>query len=653
MTKKKMGKIVKKSLRLETLEPRLALSGLSPLTYPTDPTLTPALVEQLLNRASAADKNQTAIIAVVDRGGDILGVRVESGVVFSGATPAAQLAEEVFAIDGAVAEARTGALFSSNFPNGSPLSSRAIQFISQTTITQREVDSNPDIGGPASTTYGPGLVGPIGLGGLFPPGIVDTPVPDLFEIEGTNRDTTGGPYSSAGPFLPSPGRFNTPTYETGFNPMYSYGQVSGLLTSAQPRGIGTLPGGVPVYENNDCIGGIGVFFPGPNGYASFEQNNQPGTNQTQVQRQNAPLCDEAEWMAFAAVGGSAAAGAPVGAINNAPALPGTFNIPFLPGGISLGGITVDDFGENGNYFGPLAVKAEGAKVKPGGAINGTDMQVTPGGALQVAGQEVPYGMLVAPRVSPDGSSPLTVAQITTILTQGVTEANLDRSQIRLPLGSTPSMVLCVTDQDGNILGLYRMPDATVFSIDVAVAKARNTAYYDGPTLQPVDQLSPSIPVGTAFTNRTFRFLAEPRYPEGVGSTPGPWSVLNDKGINPATAEDSGAPLPASVYMSNTASELAYAAFLPATNFREAVTAANKNNMNGVVFFPGSAGLYKNGTKTLVGGFGASGDGVDEDDVTTFSAVVGFDPLGADRVDSYFYKGVRLPYQEFDLNPRNK
>ena len=30
----------------------------------------------------------------------------------------------------------------------------------------------------------------------------------------------------------------------------------------------------------------------------------------------------------------------------------------------------------------------------------------------------------------------------------------------------------IRDTDGNVLGLFRMPDATVFSIDVAVAKAR-------------------------------------------------------------------------------------------------------------------------------------------------------------------------------------
>jgi uncharacterized protein GlcG (DUF336 family) len=593
--------------------------------YLSDPLLSGGQVTQLLDRAAAAANTQAEIIAVVDRNGDILGVSVGKGVVFSGT------AEEVFAIDGAVAEARTAALFSSDFPDGSPLSSRAIQFISQSTITQREVDSSPESANP--TTEGPGYVAPIGVGGLFPPGVNNTSSADLFGIEGTNRDT-----------LMDPGRFNTPTYVTGFNALVSYGQASGLLPSAQPRGLGTLPGGVPIYENSACVGGIGVFFPGPNGYASYEQNNLPGTNQTQVQRENSPLCQEAEWMAFAAVGGSSGAGVAVGAINGVLALPGSFNIPFLPGGVSLGGITVDDFGANGNYFGPLAVKQEGARVSPGG----TAANATP--ALVGAAQAVPYGWLVPPRVSPDGSSSLSVANVTTIIDQGITEANLDRSQIRLPLGSTPSMVFCVTDQDGNILGLYSMPNETVFSLGVAVAKARNTAYYDGPSLQPSDQLA-GIPVGTAFTNRTFRYLAEPKYPEGVGNTPGPWSALNDPGINPATAEDSGAALPASVYMQNSTSELAYAAFDANSNFREVTTAANAKNQNGVVFFPGSAGVYLGGE--LVAGFGASGDGVDEDDVATYSAVAGFDPLSSKRVDEFFYRGVRLPYQEFDLNPRNK
>ena len=52
------------------------------------------------------------------------------------------------------------------------------------------------------------------------------------------------------------------------------------------------------------------------------------------------------------------------------------------------------------------------------------------------------------------------------------------------------MVFAVSDKQGNILGLYRMPDATYFSIDVAVAKARNVAYYANPSqLQPIDEVS--------------------------------------------------------------------------------------------------------------------------------------------------------------------
>ncbi|HBI46872.1 MAG TPA: hypothetical protein DDY78_29070, partial [Planctomycetales bacterium] len=68
---------------------------------------------------------------------------------------------------------------------------------------------------------------------------------------------------------------------------------------------------------------------------------------------------------------------------------------------------------------------------------------------------------------------------------------------------------------GAILGLFRMPDATIFSIDVAVAKARNEAYYNDATqLQPIDQV-PGVAPGVAFTNRTYRYLAEPRFPEGI------------------------------------------------------------------------------------------------------------------------------------------
>src|SRR5207249_714654 len=146
-------------------------------------TITAAEVGTLLQRAAAASASTDAIIAIVDRNGRILGVRVESGV---DPAIAASTANLVFAVDGAVSLARTGAFFGNN---QAPLTSRTVQFISQSTITQREVESNPSITDPNSTLRGPGFVAPVGLGGHFPPNIANTPPADLFGIEHTNRDS--------------------------------------------------------------------------------------------------------------------------------------------------------------------------------------------------------------------------------------------------------------------------------------------------------------------------------------------------------------------------------------------------------------------------------------------------------------------------------
>src|SRR5205807_3410956 len=137
-----------------------------------------------LQRAAGASASNDGIIAIVDRGGRILGVRMEGGVAPNLPNDPTLL---TFAVDGAVAEARTGAFFGND---QAPLTSRTIRFISQTTIQQREVDSNPNIADPNSTTRGPGFVAPIGIGGHFPPGVAFTPQVDLFAIEHTNRDSS-------------------------------------------------------------------------------------------------------------------------------------------------------------------------------------------------------------------------------------------------------------------------------------------------------------------------------------------------------------------------------------------------------------------------------------------------------------------------------
>lgn len=591
---------------------------------PFDPptTISAAEVEQLLKRASAATASKDAIIAIVDREGNILGVRIEDGVApeITGNT-----VNKVFAIDGAVALARTGAFFANN---QAPLTSRTVQFISQTTITQREVDSNPsvDIGDPNSTINGPGFVAPVGIAGHFPPNVPFTPQVDLFAIEHTNRDTTSDDTLTGQ-------RFNA-VFNPGkaVPPPDSYGFVSGTEPAARPRGIATLPGGIPLFKNGVVVGGIGVFFPGATGYASEENSSLSTTF-------NPALADrslEAEYIGFAAEGGSSFFNIRIGALGGVPPLPG---FDLSGGRIDLVGITLDLFGAGGQQ-GPIFLAQYGATLG-NGIVNGTDQIVDTGGDTLLPGKPVPSGWLVGPKVSTVDN--ISKADVARIIFQGIAQANATRAAIRLPLGSRTRMVFAVADSTGNILGLFRMPDATYFSIDVAVAKARNVAYYaNAAKLQAADRL-PGVNPGVAFTNRTFRYLALPRFPEGIdGMPPGPFSILNDGGVDPLTGLQVGPPLPVNAFKSVQG----FDAFHPGTNFRDPF---NKKFQNGIVFFPGSAPLYKNGK--LIGGFGVSGDGVDQDDVVTFFGTSGFGvPTSITRADQLIFAGVRLPYQKFNRNP---
>ncbi len=638
---------------LEMLEdrrtPALIAGDVAPLLpvggIPAGPgtNITADEVNTLLQRAAAATQRDDAIVAILDRGGNLLGVRVEGNV-----DPAIRgdPAKLTFAIDGAMAEARTAAFFANNT---APLTSRTIRFISQTTITQREVESNPSIPDPNSTVRGPGFVAPIGLGGHFPPNIPFTPQVDLFSIEGTNRDTLT---AADGTPLPFGTRFNVnplfiPAGKT-LTPPLSYGAITGLQPNAQPRGIGTLPGGVPIFKNGTLVGGIGVFFPGKTGFAD-EENSSLNVN---FDPTKPDLALQAEFIAFAATGGSSGAGYRVGALGGVAA-PAGFDIPF--GRIDLVGVTLDTIGPGGLQGPENLVNASQSFGVGLGDPNsgGPNQRVTPAANPPnntLDGMTAPDGWLVTPHAGVG----ISATEVQQIINQGINAANTTRAQIRLPLGERTRMVFAVADSTGAILGLFRMQDATVFSIQVAVAKARNVAYYDDPAqIVTVDQVATGppgpatlLPPGTSLTNRTFRYLALPFFPEGIdGKPPGPFSILNDPGTDPRTGLNTGAPLPASAFTSILGRD----AFNPNTNFHDPNNLANQS---GIVFFPGSSGVYKNvnGQQQIVGGFGVSGDGVDEDDVVTSFGINGFASPANIRADQAFVKGVRLPYQKFDRNP---
>ena len=665
----------------------------APDPFVNDEVISELDVETLLQRASMATASNDAIIAIVDRSGRILGVRTESDVV---SMYAGRDADLVFAIDGAVAKARTAAFFSNE---EAPLTSRTIRFISQSTITQREVESNPNILDPNSTVRGPGFVAPIGTGAHFPPVVANTPPVDLFAIEHQSRDSAN--YAGFDGVKGTADDTNNLTWRFDANPAFipadaktflktfpeSYGFQSGRVPNAQGRGIATLPGGMPLYKARPdgkslaLVGGIGVFFPGPDGFASYEQSFVPASQrgtagpQSNSDRLNAPKVLEAEFIAYFAAGGTVVGPlfAKVDAFEGAAPSRGLYGAP--SGRIDLVGITLEIFGptptrENAVRGTERLFQVGRANQGGHGSNSGINQPLTKdpmgnpiGSVTKLSGYSVPEGWLIEAHDSTVDPQ-FTKAEVERIINNGIAEANLTRAAIRLDVtngfrpGARTKMVLAVSDSSGEVLGLYRMHDATIFSVDVAVAKSRNTAYYAGDSLVDVDRIdqdnngTSDVPSGTALTNRTFRFLALPRYPSGSpeGTPAGDFSILSMPGINPLTGENTGAALPASVYASTSATVLSFDSFNASRNFRDP---RNIKRQNGIVFFPGSSALYDDvsGTKKLVGGLGISGDGVDQDDVVTVGAQQGFEAPDALRADQYLVAGVRLPYQNFNRNPR--
>ena len=311
------------------------------------------------------------------------------------------------------------------------------------------------------------------------------------------------------------------------------------------------PGGIPLFKNGHAVGGIGV------------------------------VSASSSVSEFAAFSGASQSGL----------LPTAAQLP-PPGVVIIGGISLPFVNQT---------------TIPSGVSAGTS-----GGAYlvgPVGGSLPPEGDLVGPN---GGTGGLSQANVTTIISQAVATADLTRAVIRLPTGSRTHMTIAVADLDGTILGLHRMPDATVFSIDVAVAKARNVIYFSGAGAADLS----GVPASTAVTNRTIGFAAQPFFPPGIdGSNPGPFFNLYTQDLaNPCTQGSQP------------------------TNAHQ----------NGIVFFPGSLPLYKNGV--LVGGLGVSGDGVDQDDYVTNAGAQGFEAPTNIRADQVIIDTVRLPYLKFPRNP---
>ncbi len=393
----------------------------------------------------------------------------------------------------------------------------------------------------------------------FPPGVMNTENAALYGIENTNRGCNLAASLSA----------TVPPATTigGATPGYGITTGKADLDDTQPAAVN--PGGVPVFKNGQEVGGIGVALADTN---------------------------VSEYVAFTAAGMVAMGGPNVGTDGvGFPAFPS-------PGVVTIAGITL-----------PFVNQTTAPSGVTPGTFSGANFTIGPVASPGAA----PEGNLIPTTNGPLGG--LTSADVMQIINNAVATANETRAQIRLPLGSRAKMVIAVSDLDGTLIALFRMMDSTVFSIDVAATKARNVIYFSGATRQAADLNQ--VPMGTAVTNRTIGFGAQPFFPSGIdGSSPGPFFNLYTMDVAHACTQ--GLQVPSSAWP--------------------------MANQSGIVFFPGSEPLYKNGV--LVGGLGVSGDGVDQDDFVTAGGAAGFEPAASIRADQILIDGVRLPYMKFPRNP---
>jgi uncharacterized protein GlcG (DUF336 family) len=528
-------------------------------------------VQTIINHAvtRAVRISPNSVIAVVDREGYVLGVWVVRG----GAATAGEIAT-------AVSKAGTAAFLSSN---QNAFTSRTAGFIIQQHFPP----------GVRNTAPGP-LVG-VGLSNLF--------VSDVNHFKKTDMVYCPPPYPPA--VIPSPGTFGTPINFTSLD--------------------GT-PGGVPLYKNGLLLGGVGVTgdgTPQPSIPIMLMPPLFPlppcivipvaGTARDENPFVYIGGYDKDEDVALAGQNGYA----PSSSITANNVFIGGLRLPYVASSTSVSS-TITLLGN----FDPMFPPQDSPGPPPG------IVPATFGGVPGEIRQPIISDPLVAPI---NGQPRLSAAEVRSIIGYAAQRVKITRAAIRLPIGTQmQAFITVVNNPDADnatptVLGTFRTGEATMFSWDVAVQKARTTLFYSRHDFL-------GFGLNVAMSTRCVGFLAQRNYPPGIdGNSPGPFFTEQDKlsgfsGTEPnltftATADLSSPPLRNGIRMD-----------LP----------------NGITIFPGGFPLYRNGV--LVGAIGVSGDGVDQDDIVGASGTHDFLAPNAIRSDQFNFRGTRLPYAKFPRDP---
>jgi uncharacterized protein GlcG (DUF336 family) len=548
---------------------------------PAQEALTSAEVETVVARAvaEAQARNKPAVIAVVDRVGNVLAVFSMNGapekiIVRSGTSGNTDVQGfEVLSPLGAIAKAITGAYLSSG---GNAFSSRTASQIVQQHFP------------PSARTVG------LESGPLFGVQFSQLPCSDL-------SARVGGP---GGAFI-GPKR--------------------------SPLGLAADPGGFPLYKNGVVVGGVGVMTDVDYGFdpetVDVDNDDEEFVALAGTVGNDAPATIRAERISVdgtllrfsdAQVGGlkSNPASAPafstllnrVGVLRVIPGFNGGTIVPGTPYGTETSGIRPATSAEFNNPDAFILSDGSGANRFPVRA--GTD------------GAEV--------------GSPLTAAEARALLEEAFKIMSRARAQIRQPLDSRAEVSISVVDTRGVPLGLVRSPDAPIFGIDVSLQKARTAAFFSGrfaasdlgavttasgapdPNVRDFvkrsnDFIGPDFLTGKfAVTNRAFGLVARPYFPDGeVAQSNGPFSrpIAN---FSPFSVG-----LQSALIVENLRQVLAGGNPTRCTFLPNAPGGGNRLQ-NGIQIFPGATPVYRG--NTLVGAVGVSGDGIDQDDMISFLGI---------------------------------
>jgi uncharacterized protein GlcG (DUF336 family) len=231
---------------------------------------------------------------------------------------------------------------------------------------------------------------------------------------------------------------------------------------------------------------------------------------------------------------------------------------------------------------------------------------------------------------------LTVNEVTKILGNALRVAYSGRAQIRRPLGTSfIEVTVSVVDSAGRVLGVARTVDAPVFGTDVSLQKARSAMFFSNPvaasdltaagfgsfvTAMQTFVGPTALTDGRAYGDRSIGNLHRPFFPDGIRAGPngplstaiGTWSPFN-------------VGLQLNLIAANVLTHVTFVAnggVTPDTGMtctglpapRPPIFVAPRLS-NGLQIFAGAVPIFRG--RTLVGGIGISGDGIDQDDMIAF------------------------------------